>query len=256
MIAICPGGALACFCPSVEHACEAYRRVPIIFVGMVIDVGSRETNANTGSYSQQMQFAVEESFKNTSAERITVTRVHVRSSCSSTAPEFAEGGHYLIWAFPDGHGNPVVSDCTVTRRLDDAAQLISELRELRAGHGPTYIFGNIVRDRIFPNGVKQEDLANYSAVPLAGTKVVVSSTDISYTVVADEHGHFVLPLERGGRYRIAAKLPTYFLQEGLDREVDLEQHDCANMSLWSQYAFPFRGPGRGHAWCTRGGNLG
>jgi len=126
-----------------------------------------------------MQFAVEESFKNTSAERITVTRVHVRTSCSSTAPEFAEGGHYLVWAFPDEHGNPVVSDCTVTRWLDDAAQLISELRELRAGHGPTYIFGNIFRDRILPNGVRQQDLANYSAVPLAGTKVVVSSTDTS-----------------------------------------------------------------------------
>jgi hypothetical protein len=148
---------IPCFCPSVEHACEAYRRVPIIFVGTVVKLGSRETNPNTGSYSEQMQFAVGESFKGTSAERITVTRVHVRTSCTSTAPEFSEGGHYLVWAFPDEHGNPVVPDCTVTRRLDDAAQLISELRELRAGHGPTYIFGNIVRDRIFPNGVRQED---------------------------------------------------------------------------------------------------
>jgi hypothetical protein len=40
---------------------------------------------------------------------------------------------------------------------------------------------------------------------------------------------------------VSANLPTYFLQEGLDREVDLEEHDCANMSLWTQYAFPFRG---------------
>ena len=241
MIAICPISALACFCPSVEHACEAYRRVPIIFAGTVIDLGSRETNVNTGSYSQRMQFGVEESFKGTSTERITVTRVHVRTSCSSAAPEFAEGGHYLVWAFPDEQGNPVVSDCTVTRRLDDAAQLISELRELRAGHGPTYIFGNVFRDRIFPNGVRQEDLANYSSVPLAGTKVVVSSTDSSYTVDADQHGHFVLPFERGGRYRVAANLPTYYLQAGLEREVDLEEHQCANMSLWTQYAFPFRG---------------
>ncbi len=241
MIAICPVAALACFCPSVEHACEAYRRVPIIFAGTVVDLDSRETNPNTGSYSQQMQFAVGESFKGTSADRITVTRVHRRTSCPSTAPEFVGGVHYLVWAFPDEQGNPVVSDCTVTRRLDDAAQLISELRDLRAGHGPTYIFGKIVRDRVFPNGVRQEDLANYSSVPLAGTKVVVSSTDSNYTIVADQHGHFVLPLERGGRYRVAANLPTYFLQEGMDREVDIEEHECANMSLWTQYAFPFRG---------------
>jgi hypothetical protein len=108
MIAMCPVGALACFCPSVEHACEAYRRVPIIFVGTVVELGSRETNPNTGSYSQQMLFAVGESFKGTSAERTTVTRVHVRTSCTSTAPEFSEGGHYLVWAFPDEHGNPIV----------------------------------------------------------------------------------------------------------------------------------------------------
>ena len=215
--------------------------MPIIFVGTVVDLGSREANPNTGSYSLQMQFAVDESFKGTSAERVMVTRVHARTSCSSTAPEFAEGGHYLVWAFPDEHGIPVVSDCTAPRRLDDAAQLVSELRELRAGYGPTYIFGNIFRDRIFPNGVRQEDLANYSAVPLAGTKVVVSSTDSSSTVVADEHGHFALPLERGGKYRVTANLPMYFLQEGLDREVDLELYDCTNMSLWTQYGFPFRG---------------
>ena len=121
-------GARACFCPAVEHACEAYRRVPIIFVGTVVDLGSREANPNTGSYSLQMQFAVDESFKGTSAERVMVTRVHARTSCSSTAPEFAEGGHYLVWAFPDEHGIPVVSDCTAPRRLDDAAQLVSELR--------------------------------------------------------------------------------------------------------------------------------
>jgi hypothetical protein len=147
----------------------------------------------------------------------------------------------LVWAFPDEQGNPVISDCTATQRFEDATQFISELRELRAGQGPTYVFGHVYRSRIFPNGVKREELENYLSLPLAGTKVLVSSHDSSYTVIVDQKGHFVLVLERGGRYRILADLPRYFTREGLDREVDLEEHDCADMSLWTQYVFPFRG---------------
>ena len=82
--------------------------MPIIFVGTVVDLGSKK-RTRIQARSLQMQFAVDESFKGTSAERVMVTRVHARTSCSSTAPEFAEGGHYLVWAFPYEHGIPVVS---------------------------------------------------------------------------------------------------------------------------------------------------
>jgi hypothetical protein len=241
MIAIYPIVAFACSCPDVVHACEAYRWVPIIFTGTVTDLGPRETNAKTGSYSQRIGFAVDESFKGTNGTSISVTRMHIQSSCRSTAPEFVAGGRYLVWAHPDEQDNPVILDCTPTQRFEDAAQFISELRELRAGEGATYIFGEVYRNRNFPNGVRPEELKNYSSLPLAGTKVRVSSHDSSYTVVADQKGHFVLPLERGGRYRVVADPPMYFAREGLDREIDLEEHGCADMSLWTQYAFPFRG---------------
>jgi hypothetical protein len=240
MIAIYPIVAFACFCPDVKHACEAYGWVPIIFTGTVTDLGSRETNSKTGSYSQRIRFAVDESFKGTNGNGITVTRLHVQSSCRSTAPEFVVGGGFLVWARPDEQGNPVILDCTPTQRFEDAEQFISELRELRAGGGATYIFGEVYRNRNFPNGVRPEELKNYSSLPLEGTKVRVSSHDRRYAVVADQEGHFVLPLERG-KYRVVADLPTYFAREGLDSEVDLEEHGCANMSLWTQYAFPFRG---------------
>lgn len=133
VIAIYPISALACYCPSLDHACEAYKSVPIIFTGTVTDLGYREANSNTGSYSQQIQFAVNESFKGGSAGSITVTRVHVQSSCASNAPEFVVAGRFLVWALPDEQGNPVISDCTPARRFEDAAQFISELRDLRAG---------------------------------------------------------------------------------------------------------------------------
>jgi hypothetical protein len=241
MIAIYPIGALGCSCPTVHHACEAYRMVPIIFTGTVTDLGYKETNSKTGSYSQEIRFVVNESFKGTSADSIMVTHVHVRSNCPSNAPEFIVGGRYLVWALPDERGNPVISDCTATKRFEDASQFVAELRELRAGQGATYVFGGVYRNRVFPNGVKLEELDNYASLPLPGTKVVVSSRDGSYTAFADQNGHFVLPLERGGRYRVAADLPQYFDHEGLDTEVNLEEHDCANILLWSQYVFPFKG---------------
>jgi hypothetical protein len=240
-IAMCPTSVLACSCRAVEHACKAYRRVPVIFTGTVTDLGSRETNSKNSSYSQEIGFAVEESFKGTSASRITLTRVHIQSSCPPNAPEFVVGARFLVWAFPDQEGNLAISDCTPTRRIEDATQFISELREQRAGGGATYIFGDVYRSRIFPNGVKPEDLENYSSLPLAGTKVVVSSNDGGYTAVADEKGRFVVPLERGGEYRVVVNLPKYFAQEGLDREIDLEDHDCADMSVWTQYVFSFKG---------------
>jgi hypothetical protein len=71
--------------------------------------------------------------------------------------------------------------------------------------------------------------------------VVVSSHDGRYTAVADEKGHFVVPLERGGEYRVATDLPKYFAQEGLDREIELADHDCADMSVWTQFVFSFKG---------------
>jgi len=146
-IAMCPISALACSCFPVDHACQAYRRVPVIFTGTVTDLGSRETNSKNGSYSQEIQFSVDESFKGTSASRISVTRVHVQSSCDSNAPEFVVGGRFLVWAFPDQEGKLAISDCTPTRRIEDAAQFISDLRELRAGGGTTYIFGDVYRSQ-------------------------------------------------------------------------------------------------------------
>jgi hypothetical protein len=241
LIMMCPISAFACFCPPVEHACEAYATTPIIFTGTVISLGARDANSNTGSYSQKIQFDVAEPFKGTGTGAITITRVHVRSSCPSSAPEFVVGRQYVVWAYANTSGTPIIFDCTVTTPTADAAQFISELRELKAGQGATYIFGNVYRNRIFPDGVKPEELKDYSSLPLPGTKVKVSSSDSSYTVVVDQQGHFVVPLERGGKYQINADLPTYFVQEGLDREVRLENHGCANVSLWTQYTFPFRG---------------
>ena len=139
-----------------------------------------------------------------------------------------------VWAHPDEQDNPVILDCTPTQRFEDAAQFISELRELRAGEGATYIFGEVYRNRNFPNGVRPEELKNYSSLPLAGTKVRVSSHDSSYTVVADQKGHFVLPLERGGRYRVVADLPMYFAREGLDREIDLEEHGLSLIHIYDR----------------------
>jgi hypothetical protein len=162
-------------------------------------------------YTQEVHFSVDESFKGTSASRITLTRVHVQSSCPSNAPEFVVGARFSVWAFPDQEGKLAISDCTPTRRIEDAAQFISELRELRPGGGATYIFGDVYRSCIFPNGVKPEDLENYSPRPLAGTKVVVSSHEGRYTTFADEEGHFVVPLERGGEYRVVVDLPKYFV---------------------------------------------
>ena len=239
-IAICSGSAWACSRFPVDHPCQAYRSVPVIFTGTVTDIGPRENSTN-GSYSQDMQFSVDESFKGASAGHITMRRVHVPSSCPSNAPEFIVGARFLVWALPDQQGKLAITDCTPTRRIEDAAQFISELRELRAGGGGTYIFGDVYRGRVFPNGVKPENLEKYSSLPLAGTRVVVSSDDGRYMAVADEKGHFVVPLERGGEYRVIVDLPKYFAPEGLDREIDLEDHDCADMSVWTQYLFSFKG---------------
>jgi hypothetical protein len=74
---------LACSCPPVEHACEAYTATPIIFTGTVVRLGARETTSNRASYSQNIQFDVNEPFKGTRTDVITITRVHVPSSCPS-----------------------------------------------------------------------------------------------------------------------------------------------------------------------------
>jgi hypothetical protein len=236
-----PTSTLACSCPPVEHACEAYTATPIIFTGTVVSLGARETTSNRASYSQTIQFDVNEPFKGTRTDAITIKRVHVPSSCSSSTPEFVVGRQYLVWANDDESGIPIVSDCTATRPLEEAAQFVSDLRELRAGRGATYIFGNVYRNRIPPNGVRPEELQDYSSLPLPGTRVKVSSPESSYTVIADQQGHFVVPLARGGNYRVNMDLPKYFIQEGLDREIGLENHECVDMSWWAQYAFPFVG---------------
>jgi hypothetical protein len=216
--------------------------VPVIFAGTVADLGPKEVNSKTSSsYSQQTRFIIDEPFKGASTENIVVKAVHQQSSCPSFLPDFTIGEHYLVLALQDEQGNAFVSDCTATRKLEDAAQFLSELRELRHGTGPTYIFGTISRTRIFPNGVRVEDLERYSPLPLSGVKVVVSSPENNQTVLTDQRGFFVAPLLKGGTYRVSADLPWYSNREGLNREIDLEDHDCANVSLWTRYRFLFRG---------------
>lgn len=117
MIAIFVRSALACSCPPVDHACEVYRWVPIIFAGTVSDLGSKEINSNAGSYSQQVRFAVDEPFKGVSTENIVVKAVHQQSSCPSFLPDFTIGGHYLVLALQDEQGSAFVSDCTLLESL-------------------------------------------------------------------------------------------------------------------------------------------
>jgi hypothetical protein len=191
------------------------------------------------SYSQKVRFAIDESFKGTEGKSLTVNRVHFRSSCPDTAPEFIIGEKFLVWAFNGEGGNAVVLDCTPGKRIADAAQFISELRELRDGIGEIYIFGDLYRERDLPNGVRPEDEAQYSSLPLPRTRVLASSSEGTYVASTDKNGHFVLPLPHRGSYSITADLPPYFEQAPL--EFDLEDHDCADASQWTRYAFPFSG---------------
>jgi len=237
--AMLPVCAFACSCGRIERACEAYRIAPIIFIGTVAELGSRDVGSDGVSYSQQVRFAVDESFKGTDGKAVTVNRIHFRSSCPVTTPEFDLGKKFLVWASDDGDGNALVTDCSPTQRLEDATQFTSELRGLQSGTGETYIFGDVYRSRDLPDGFRLEEMAKYSDVPLSGTWVSVRSANLSYRVLTDEKGHFVLPLQRSGEYHVAADLPSYVEQGSVD--IQLEYHDCANVSLWTRYSFPFVG---------------
>jgi len=241
LLAVFPASAWACICSPVERACQAYRATPIIFTGTIVGLDSKEAASTTRGYTQLIHFAVNESFKGVIEQTLAVKYIHVPSSCGFHAPKFALHQLYLVWAFQDGDGNSFLTDCTATRPLGDATQLISELRELRSGAGATYIFGGIYRNRTPPNGLRWEELDDYSSVPLPGTKVVVSSSGRTYSAQADQKGQFMVPLEHGGIYQIAIDLPRHFQQEQLKQEIALEDHECADMSEWTQYEFVFRG---------------
>lgn len=242
LAATLPVSARACSCPNIEHACQAYRRAPIIFIGVVTNIRAENGASDYDSDSHQVAFAIEESFKGTSDESITVEWVHKRrSSCPSTTAEFKLGDKFLVWAFEGENGDAVVSDCTPTRRIEDATQFVSELRELKNGGGPTYIFGSVYRNRYLANGASPEELAHSSSLPLSGTQVLVTSADDTHSTVTDQKGRFVVPLPHAGRYRITADLPSYFDHQELDQGFDLEEHECAYVPLPTQYSFRFRG---------------
>lgn len=145
---------LACGCGAIEHACQGYKSAALVFTGTLMNLGPRGSSLlpnRPGSYSQRIEFKVDESFKSPGQGTTSiVTFEHHASSCGTSAPEFVIGNRYLVWAFSYGEGEPLIDDCTPTRNLAEAAQLISELRELRSGGGPTYVFGNAYRDHDVP----------------------------------------------------------------------------------------------------------
>lgn len=242
MIVLYRASALACGCGPIEHACQAYSATPIIFVGTITGLGEKEASSmssRSGSYAQKIQFRVDESFKGPDqGSTMLATFEHVASSCGSLAPEFAMGAQYLFWASADDQGGATITDCTPTKRLEDAAQFISELRELRAGGGPTYIFGTVYRDHDLPVAISPEDL---EPIPLIETKVTVSSRDHNYSAITDDKGSFVVPLEGAGSYSIRADLPHAVQNGGIEGEIALDAHDCVEASLSLRYAFPITG---------------
>ena len=231
---------IACSCFPVEHACEGYRSVPVIFSGTVTNLADREPSARfsrPGSYSQRIEFRVDESFKGPGqGATFSVTFEHVASSCQSLGPEFVVGKQYLVWA--SGEGEPKIDDCTPTRNLESATQLVFELRELRSGGGPAYVFGNAYRDRDLPVVVSPQDL---EPVPLARTKIIVSSHDHSYAAITDDKGYFIVPVEAGRTYSVRADIPNATQSSGIVGEFGLDAHDCINASLSVRQMFPIRG---------------
>jgi hypothetical protein len=225
----------------MEHACQGFKGIPIIFSGIVIGLDEPEITSRRGSYSQTIHFHVDESFKGTTGKTLSVLRIHVGSSCPSSTPELLLGHEYLVWAGEDNQGNAVVSDCTPTRSIEDSGQLISELRELRAGGGPTYIFGEIYRTRMPPNGARWSELEKYSSVRLPGKRVIVSSDNAQFVTTTDDQGAFIVNVPRGGKYRVTADLPSSLIGHPTTSDIELGEHECADASIWAQYEFRFSG---------------
>lgn len=233
---------LACGCGAIEHACQGYKSAALVFTGTLMNLEPRGASLvpnRPGSYSQRIEFKVDESFKGPSqGTTFIVTFEHHASSCGTSAPEFVIGNRYLVWAFSYGEGEPLIDDCTPTRNLADAAQLISELRELRSGGGPTYVFGNAYRDHDVPVVLTPQDL---EPAPLAETKIIVASHDHSYGAISDDKGYYIVPVEADGIYSVRADIPNAVQTGGIAGEFGVVAHECINASLSVRQMFPIRG---------------
>lgn len=123
LVVILYGAAEACSCLQPQGPAEEMKRSSAVFVGKVISIKDRETDADVFRLLE-VRFSLSKSWKgDPKSEQVVFTS----PNSAACGYPFSEGSSYLVYANSDGENRLVTGLCTRTRKAEYAGSEIEEL---------------------------------------------------------------------------------------------------------------------------------
>jgi carboxypeptidase family protein len=216
--------AYACTCGVFRPPCEEYGSASAVFIGVVIDDSS--IDSQDGEYQLQkrsVSFAVEETFhglQGTSAEVIT------GMGGSDCGVGFKRGERYLVYAYTNPQDNKLYTGiCMRTRALSQAGEDLQYLRGLSSAAPGVRIYGEVLQK--YWSGVNE----GRQPESMAGIKVSIDGTKKRVEMMTDLKGRFSAVGLPGGVYKVKISLPQGLMSHSPDREIKVADRGCAMVNF-------------------------
>jgi Carboxypeptidase regulatory-like domain len=237
VLLIGPAGAHraeACSC-AANPPCATVWRADAVFVGTVVDRvqepvgGALSWTVFNVSVNQRLHGAVDSSFI-TLVPGHRPSAEHIERSKSSTAPlmvssscdyNFEPGRQYVIYARKTVDGRWTTSECTGTKRIENAAEDFDYIASIPAAEPTGRVYGSI--DRTVINPAKP---ASPEVVPAGGITVALTSESARLTATTDSEGKLDVRVPPGD-YAIAPVVPQGVRVYGAPFRASVPARGCA-----------------------------
>lgn len=207
---------LACSCMAPPPPCEAVGQSDLVFLGTVTEVSARAGSFKTA------QMKVDRAFKGSLK---SVIELFDDGMCDG--PDLQAGKQFLMYTtgFPGG-GIPA-RGCTRSRRVEDADEDLTFLKQYSAGKAATYIGGTV---RYRPDEPEDSKLGSAGRAPMKDVSVTLSSDGKELQATTNSVGRYSFANLAPGTYTVGADLPGYRLNWAPDG-ISLAAGGCAEADL-------------------------
>lgn len=220
-----PSTILACSCLSLGPA-YAFNEAKVVFIGRMLggtekfsvkDEAGRMSKIEAG----QVRFSVEETFKGSNAEELTIqVDSHLGTSCGIYG--LKRGERYVVYAYGSHTDEKGLSTGVCTRTISTTSEYAKEDLNFLRNLPPPGTGGEV-------HGSIWVDLKDNKQPPMlsdVGVKIIGPDGQ-TVTVFTDKKGEFTAKQLKAGKYKVEPEFPPNYTSEKKFEEVIIEDRGSA-----------------------------
>lgn len=231
--------AQACSCIGGNvQPCQAYGNARAVFVGVVIGVEEKKPSslrkrkpesANDAGDDDDFtprvfSFAVEEAFSGVGIGEAKVATGRGGGDCGYP---FAQGGRYLVYAYPNRRGDGIATGiCLPTKLATEATEELKFLRGLSSRAAGVTLSGAVTTG-YSPDGTPPPVDKRTTGLPL-----IIEGEGVRRETQTDAEGRYHLTGLKAGTYTIKLVLPDELHTYRAEEKVTIAERGCGGISFY------------------------